>query len=150
MKYLQKEMARYYKWRKGVLLLMPLELLLIVAVLGLLIVAFVVSLTSTKGKQALSALRNYLSALEQRFVHPSTIDAEAERSGMEKLFNNVKATSHQRIISGDVELQSKLSDAYEQITAVAKSQTDDTKTSWIKLKALSYDFGSSYFPGFAK
>lgn len=150
MNYLQKKMARYYKWRKGVLLIMPLEVLLIIVVLCLLIAAFVVSYTSTKGTLALAALRNHLSVLQPLFSHSSTVDAEAERNGLEKLLNNVKATCHQRVISRDVDLQSKLSRACEQISAITKSQAGDTKSSWIKLRAAAYGFGESYFPGFTK
>lgn len=150
MNYFQKEMERYYKWRKGVLLLMPLEVGLIIVVLGLLIAAFIVGYTSTKGTLALTALRNYLTVLQPRFSHSADMDAEVERSNLEKLLNNVKVTCDRGVISRDADLQLQLAQACEQISTITKSQAGITKSAWIKLKAVAYGFGESYFPGFAR
>lgn len=150
MNYLQKEMECYYKWRKGVLLLMPLEVLLSIVVLGLLIAAFIIGYTSTKGPLALTALRNYLTVLQRRFSHSADMNADAERSDLEKLLNNVKVTCDQQVISSDADLQFQLGRACDQMTTITKSQVGSTKSAWIKLKAVAYGFGESYFPGLIK
>jgi len=150
MNYLQKTMISYYKWRKGVLMLMLLEAVLILGVLGLLIVTFIVSLTSTKGSLALATLRNHLNLLQIRFNKSSIMNAEEERSDIEKLINDVKAACPKHIISHDVNLKAKLHLVYMQISSIADNRSDVTKTSWIKLRAVAYDFGESYVPGFAK
>lgn len=148
MDYLQKTIFEYYKWRKGVLILMPLEVLLILGVLSLFIVTFVVSLTSIKGSLAFTTLQNYLTHLQLRFEDSSIINAESERSAMEKLINDVKATCPQHIITRNVDLKARLNLAYKQISKITDGRSDVTKTSWIKLRAVVYDFGESYFPGF--
>jgi len=150
MNYLQKEMECYNKWRKGVLLLMPLEVLLSIVVLGLLIAAFITGYASTKGTLALTDLRNYLTALQRRFSHSADMDAEAERSDLEKLLNNVKVTCEQQVISSDADFQLQLGRACDQMTTITKSQVDSKKSTWIKLKAVACGFSESYFPGFIK
>jgi len=148
--YLQKEMARYYKWRKSVLMLMPLELALLIIVFCLFIVTFIVSLTSSKGTDARSSLKDHLSLLKLRFNNSAAIDAEVERNGLEKLLNNVKTACTRNFISSDKDLKAMLHYAYEQISTIACSRADESKTSWIKLKAVTYGFGEFYFPGFIK
>jgi hypothetical protein len=147
---LKKKIASYNKCRKGVLMLMPLEFILLVIVFCLFIITFIITLTSTKGPSALSTLKKYLGRLQLRLNQSSILDAEEERSGIETIFNDVKASCHQLAISEDTDLKILLRQVYAQMSTLTNSHTDNTKTSWIKLKAVTQGFGELYFTDFAK
>lgn len=142
---LKDSIAAYATWRKGVLMLAPLGILLIVVVAGLLVMTFFVSLSSTIGKQSIVALKAHLQALQDRLTVPGTLDPEAERERMEVLFNKVKGSCEQPVISGNKELQDLLVETEIRMQAIDVKQSHQTGA-WIKWKGVTHSFYDQYFP----
>lgn len=140
--------AAYATWRKGVLLLAPLEILLIVVVAGLLVMTFFASLTSTIGKQSIAALKAHLQSLQSRLTVPGTLDPEAERERMEVLFNKVKGSCEQPVISANKELQDLLVQTETRMQAIDVKQSRQ-QGAWIQWKGVTQSFYDQYFPASA-
>lgn len=136
--------AAYATWRKGVLMLAPLEILLMVVVAGLLVMTFFTSLRSPLGRQSLAALKSYLQALQARLTAPATLDPEAELERMEVLFNKVKGSCEQPVISGNKELQDLLAQTQTRMGAIDVKQSHQ-QGAWIQWKGVTHSFYNQYF-----
>lgn len=137
--------AAYATWRKGVLLLAPLEILLIVVVAALLVMTFFTSLTSTIGKQSIAALKAHLQGLQSRLSVPAALDPEAERERLEVLFNKVKGSCEQPVISGNKELQDLLVQTDTRMQAIDVKQSRQ-RGAWIQWKGVTHSFYEQYYP----
>jgi hypothetical protein len=146
---LNDSIASYTTWRKGVLMIAPLEILLILVVAGLLVMTIIVSLASTAGKYSIAALKAHLQGLQTRMADPGTLNAEAEREDMEVLLNKVKATCEERDISRNMELKALLGQAHTTMDAIDKGQNRQ-RGSWLQFKGVTNSFYELYFPVVAK
>ncbi|MCU7552931.1 hypothetical protein OCK74_27705 [Chitinophagaceae bacterium LB-8] len=142
---IQKEIARYKEWRKGVLMLSLPELLLLTVVSGLFIIVLYVCTKSTKGALSITALKNYLNDLQIKFKSPLTINAETERSALEILLNDVKTSCDRKVISSNIDLEGMFDKTCKQIKSITESKEVGTRSSWQKLKDLSSGFNEFYF-----
>lgn len=142
---LKDRIAAYATWRKGVLMLAPLEIVLIVVVAGLLVMTFITSLTSTLGKQSIAALKTHLQGLQARLAAPGTLDPEAEREHIEVLFNKVKSSCEQPLISGNKELKDLLVQTETKMRAMDEQQSRQ-RGAWIQWKGVTHSFYDQYFP----
>jgi hypothetical protein len=143
---LQQQMISYRKWRKEVLLFGFPDLLLIIVVLGLIIMMVAVCIKSTGGSSSITALKNYLNALQSKFTGLSAIDAEAERAELERLLINVKSNCDKEVISGNAELKTMFGNTCRQVKSVTDSKEAGNRSSWQKLKDVTTGFDEFYFP----
>jgi hypothetical protein len=142
---IQKEIARYKEWRKGVLMFTLPEILLVTVVSGLIIMMIYVCTKSTKGPLSIIALKNYLNDLQIKFNIPLTINAETERGALEVLLNNVKASCDERLISSNIDLKGIFDKTCKQIKSITESKEVGARSSWLKLKDVSSSFNEYYF-----
>ena len=142
---IQKEIARYKEWRKGVLMFSLPEILLVTVVTGLMIMMIYVCTKSTKGPLSIKALKNYLNDLQMKFKSPLTINAETERAALEILLNNVKTSCDETLISSNIDLQGMFDKTCKQIKFITANKEVDSKSSWLKLKDVSSSFNEFYF-----
>ena len=142
---IQKEIARYKEWRKGVLMFSLPEILLVTVVTGLMIMMIYVCTKSTKGPLSIKALKNYLNDLQMKFKSPLTINAETERAALEILLNNVKTSCDEKLISSNIDLQGMFDKTCKQIKFITANKEVDSKSSWLKLKDVSSSFNEFYF-----
>lgn len=145
---LKERIASYAAWRKGVLLVAPLEIVLILVVAGLLVMTFIVGGATTAGKRSIAALRSHLQGLQARMADPGTLDPEAERENMEVLLNKVKATCEQPVISGNPELEELFGRTHTTMQAIDQGQVRK-RSSWLQLKGVTNSFYELYFPRLA-
>lgn len=142
---LKDRIASYATWRKGVLMMAPLEIVLSLVVAGLLVMTFIAGGTGTAGKRSIAALRNYLQGLQSRMADPGTLNPEAEREDMEVLVNRVKATCEQPVISGNRELEELFGQAHTKMQAIDQQQVRQ-RSSWLQLKSVTNSFYELYYP----
>ncbi len=142
---IQKEIARYKEWRKGVLMFSLPEILLVTVVTGLMIMMIYVCTKSTKGPLSIKALKNYLNDLQMKFKSPLTINAETERAALEILLNNVKTSCDEKLISSNIDLQGMFDKTCKQIKFITANKEVGSKSSWLKLKDVSSSFNEFYF-----
>lgn len=138
-------MASYAAWRKGVLLIAPFEIVLVLLVAGLLVMTFIVGGATTAGKRSIAALRAHLQGLQSRMADPGTLDPEAEREDMEVLLNKVKATCEQPAISGSRELAELFGRTHTTMQAIDQQQVRK-RGSWLQFKGITNSFYELYFP----
>lgn len=141
-------MAAYAAWRKGVLLIAPLESVLILVVTGLLVVTFVVSGATTAGKRSIATLKAHLQGLQSRMADPGNLDPEAEREDMEVLLNKVKATCEQPVITGNRELAQLFGRTHTTMQAIDQGQVRK-RGAWLQFKGVTNSFYEQYFPRLA-
>lgn len=146
---IKERIATYVRWRKGVLLIAPLEVVLILVVAGLLVMTFIAGGTATAGKHSIAALKNYLQGLQSRMAEPGTLDPEAEREDMEVLLNKVKATCEQPVISGNRELAELFGRTHDTMQAIDPGQVRK-RGSWLQFRSVTDSFYELYFPGLVK
>ena len=137
-------MKAYTQWRKGVLLIAPLEIVLILVVLVLVIVTFVVSSTKTAGKLSMVNLMNHLQGLQAKLANPGAMDMRAEQDKMEQLLRKVKANCEQEVISGNEELRELVGRTYFKMNTVEPQQAS-RNGAWLQLKGVTNSFYESYF-----
>jgi hypothetical protein len=119
---IQKEIAHYKQWRKGVLAISLLEILLLIVVSGLMIMMVYVCTKSTKGALSITALRNYLNDLQTKFKSPLTINAEKGREALEILLNDVKTSCDKKVISGNADLKEMFDKTCTQIKYITANK----------------------------
>jgi hypothetical protein len=142
---IQKEIARYKEWRKGVFMFTLPEILLVTVVAGLFIIVLYVCTKSTKETLSITALKNYLNDLQIKFKNPLTINAETERGALERLLNNVKTSCDEKLISSNIDLKGIFDKTCKQIKSITESKEVGTRSSWQKLKDLTSSFNEFYF-----
>lgn len=138
-------MASYATWRKGVLLIAPMEIVLMLVVAGLLVITFIVSGVSTTGKRSIAALKAHLQGLQSRMAEPGTLDPEAEREDIEVLLNKVKATCEQPVISGSRDLAELFGRTHTTMQAIDQGQMRK-RGAWLQFKGVTNSFYELYFP----
>jgi hypothetical protein len=142
---IQHQLKRYREWRKGVLVISLLEILLLAVVTGIVIMTIYVCTRSTRGPLSIKALRDHLNDLQVRFKNPLTINAETERKALEILLNDVKGSCDKELISGNVDLKEMFDKTCKQIRSITANKEVGTKSSWLKLNAVSSGFNEFYF-----
>lgn len=142
---IQHELKRYTEWRKGVLAISLLEVLLLAVVTGLVVMTIYVCTKPTRGPLSIKALRDHLNDLQARFKNPLSINAENERKALEILMNDVKGTCDKELISGDVDLKETFDKTCKQIRSITAAKEVGAKSSWLKLNAVSSNFNEFYF-----
>lgn len=141
----KEQMAAYAAWRKGVLLIAPLEIVLILVVAGLLVMTFIVGGATTAGKRSIAALKTHLQGLQWRMAEPDALDPEAEREDMEMLLNKVKGTCEQPVISGNRELAELFGRTHTTMQAIDQGQVRK-RGAWLQFKGVTNSFYELYFP----
>src|SRR5688500_12606539 len=145
MHYILKERIKSYtQWRKGVFLVAPLEVVLMLVVLVLIITTFIVSNTRTAGKLSITNLMNYLQGLQAKLANPGAMDMRAEQDKMEQLLRKVKANCEEQVISGNEELRELVGRTYFKMDTVEPQQAG-RNGSWLQLKGVTNSFYESYF-----
>jgi hypothetical protein len=143
---IQKEIAHYKEWRKGVLAISLLEILLLTVVSGLLIMMVYVCTKSTKGPLSITVLKDYLNDLQTKFKSPLTINAETERKTLDKLLNDVKTSCDKKLISGNADLKEMFDKTCTQIKFITVNKEVGGRSSWLKFNDVSSSFNEFYFP----
>jgi hypothetical protein len=121
------------------------QLLLIAVVASLLVLLVLTCIKSTKGPLSTAALKHHLLLLQSRFVSSALIDPEMERQEMERLQNKIKTSSDQSTISADKDLKQLFASNIHHIHLAMNDLNVVNKSSWIKFKAVMFDFNSFYF-----
>lgn len=140
--------ASYKQWRKGVLFVGPLEIVLIVVVIGLFVLMIFTSLASNNGKLSMNSLKSHLLGLQPRLQSPYTMDPEWERENMERLLNKVKANCEEHVISSNFELKELFDQTCTKMNTIDEKQANN-RSSWLQLKGVTNSFQALYYPGIA-
>lgn len=143
--FIQNEITHYKEWRKGILMFAPLELLLVIVVLGLFIMTVAVCTKFTKSSSSITALKMHLNALHSRFQEPAPMDAQIERGKLEILLNAVKSNSDQKVISGNIDLKAMLDRVCKQIQFIIERKEPGSRSSWQQFKDVTFGFYEVYF-----
>lgn len=138
-------MTRFKTWKSSVLLIAPLELLLLVVVISLFITAFITAAKFTKGPLSIAALKEYLFGLRSLLESRTDLDAETERSTLEKLFNQVKANCAGTVITKNQELKEVLQSTCQNIQLTMESKKTGQRNAWQQLKDTAFGFHEQYF-----
>lgn len=118
---------------------------MIIAVVGLIILAFTIAFKSTKGALSFTALKNDLNILLDKFSDPLTINAETERAQLERLVNGVKAHCNKEVIAANLDLGYMMDRLCKQIKLISSTKEVNIRSSWQKLKDSAFGFDESYF-----
>lgn len=121
------------------------QMLLIVALAGLLVLLITTCIKFTKGPVNTDALKKQLRSLQLKFVNAAHINPELERTEMEILQNKIKTSSNPLIISGDNDLKLLFGSNCKYIQSAMMDVNLVNRSSWIKFKELMFSFDDFYF-----
>jgi hypothetical protein len=122
-----------------------IQILFIVFTTGIIVYSLITSFSSTKAGQSMVLLTNYLSIFDAKFEAHTKINAESERKEMELLQNKVKACCEQKEISSNTGLKLLMAGLCKKIGEACTLSNEVDKTSWLKLKELTFSFEDTYF-----
>jgi hypothetical protein len=121
------------------------QMLLMVALAGLLILLVTTCIRFTKGPINTDNLKKHLRLLQLKFVTAARINPEMEREEMEILQNKIKTSSNRITISADKDLQQLFASNCKYIQLAMTDVHLTNRSSWIKFRELMSGFNDLYF-----
>lgn len=129
----------------NLLVISSLGYALVAIVLGLFVVTFLAAGKYTKDTISLNALNSYLTGLDLAMSSKTALDAEAERSELEQLFNDVKASCTEADISSNNDLKEVLKNTCDRIDQTMQTKEIGKRSAWQQLKETAFGFQDMYF-----
>ena len=130
------------------LMVLPFSKIILMVVVGLLFVMLIAACwRTTSEKTTLQALLLHLNSLQTKFNAKTAIDPEWERSRIEKLQNNIKASCDRAVITANTQLKEVFRSNCQSVIMIFAHQQLENKSAWVKLKSLLFRFDQEYFSG---
>lgn len=143
--FLETFRSSYKSYLNKNLLIAPIELLLIIIVTSLFITVFITMSKFTRAPISINGLKTYLDNLHTALISNKSLNADTERSTLEKHMNFVKVHCTEKAIALNTGLEESLQTTCNDIQIILESKEVGKRSTWQQLRDTAFGFKDLYY-----